>query len=526
MSRDVKDPDRAESGFMPGEYAAFAEFAEKNPGLDYYRLDWCCVHELNLFALRENVDFDAIGQMTDRLTEALPAIRRILAHPTMYLKVTEDILPVESVQVINNRTVDHAAVHSELWDNVTEDDRLIPRRLLTLRNQDDYAIYENVALTWLLTRIISYLRRHITLCRDLLYADRVLDMNVLERSNHLYHYLALGKIHTGYIRGFERYRDVTERCLGRLMYLYNTLVSRMGCPLVTACRPYIGRFSLHRSNLFRMHRDYHAVYDLCRHFSDLPADDLCPTDDPADREGYRVFCGALTLFAAGHFNFTADRETRFSLNAPDVRFTFGKWSLAVSTVRAGDADTGLLLSFDKDVGYRILLIPAFAADTETDDPAAALRRACPADEYVILTEEPGGDACRVSLSDIESFRRLQQHILRGMIKADRTYDTCPFCGHPMSAGTEPYPAGIVMSRVCPSCRTVITERECPETGARFMATEIDGPGRKSPAQTEDTVRKSAWVYERVAEGSMHYRNVTPVTAACDVICPHCGKVHV
>ena len=60
----------------------------------------------------------------------------------------------------------------------------------------------------------------------------------------------------------EAYRDTAQRCLARMEYLYDALTSRMDCPLIRQCSRYAGRFVLHRSNLFRMHRDYHCVYSL------------------------------------------------------------------------------------------------------------------------------------------------------------------------------------------------------------------------------------------------------------------------
>lgn len=536
MSGTVTSSDAPLVRDLTNGYADFAAFADAHPSMDYYRFDWSSVHELNLFALRETFDFDEVDRMSDLLTDALPSVKRILAHPTLYLKVTEEIVPVESVQIINNRTLEHATVHSELWENLTDDQRLIPRRLLTLKNQDDYAIYENVALTWLLFRVLSWLRRNISLCKDLLYADRVLDMNVLGRYDHLYHHLAVGKIHTGYIRGFDKLRDVTERSLNRLMYLYNTLAGRMGCPLVTACRPHVSRFKLHKSNLFRMHRDYHTVFKLCKAFAQSgdTADDSDDLPRDGTGEGYRIFVNALSIFAAGHFNFTCAPEAHFSLYTPDIGFSFLDWTLRLSDVILPDETGALLMTVAKDTEYRILMIPVQWADGNMENlknKYDAIRSAVSVDEYVVLSDEASDEIDkagipkkRVSLSDIESFRRIQQLLLRGMVCADRTFSDCPFCGHGLLP--EETAGDTVMSCTCPSCRTRIRRRVCPETGKAYMTTDIAVPEFTGSVLSADTVRKSTWVYDRIAESSMHFRNITRITASCDIICPHCGKVHI
>lgn len=522
MTDDVNRSAAPEYPAVADDYANFSAFADEHPDINYFRFDWSCVHELNLFALRETVDFDSILRLTDMIVEALPSIKRILSHPTMYLKVTEEIVPVESVQIINNRTLEHATVHSELWENMTDDGLLIPRRLLTLKNQDEYAIYENTALTWLLFRILSWLRRNISICKDLLYADRVLDMNVLGRNDHLYHYLAIGKIHTGYIRGFDKYRDIAERCLNRLMYLYNTLSGRMGSPLVKACRTRIEGFTLHRSNLFRMHRDYRTVYGLCKVFAELKETEVNEEQDSISREGYAAFCHAITIFAAGHFNFTADTDAVFSLRTPEINFSFAGWALNLHTVKTNLGLSGLLMTIRKDTEYRILLVPMPVTDKTAERSRKVhdvLRSICTADEYIILSDDPDHGGCRVSLSDIESFRRIQQLILRGMVCSDRTFDVCPFCGHPLKEEQDS------SAHVCSSCQTRIEKRSCPDSGLSYMATSIDNQTLSLTEPSEDIARKSAWVYDRIAEGRMHFRNITPITAACDIICPHCGKIH-
>ena len=97
----------------PSEYASILDFARTHNNLTYVEFDHYTKNEVNLFAIRENFDFDALEDAIDRISAALPAIKRIFAHPIIRLKDSDAILPVESVRVVNSKTVTHTAVHSE-----------------------------------------------------------------------------------------------------------------------------------------------------------------------------------------------------------------------------------------------------------------------------------------------------------------------------------------------------------------------------------------------------------------------------
>ena len=107
----------------------------------------------------------------------------------------------------------------------------------------------------------------------------------------------------------------------------------------------------------------------------------------------------------------------------DIRLTFGAWSLRLTVVQGeppadGVTPRGILIEVRRDLTYRILLLPTVRQSVrDGEDPAGAFRSVCPADEY--LPTDPFGTAGRLTLSltDIESFRRVQQLLLRAMVYA-------------------------------------------------------------------------------------------------------------
>ena len=71
----------------------------------------------------------------------MPSIKKILSKPIVYLKDKQEIVPVEAVKVINNQTLAHVAIHTELWNDITKEG-IKPRKLMTIEKIENYAIYE------------------------------------------------------------------------------------------------------------------------------------------------------------------------------------------------------------------------------------------------------------------------------------------------------------------------------------------------------------------------------------------------
>ena len=132
-----------------------------------------------------------------------------------------------------------------------------------------------------------------------------------------------------------------------------------------------------------------------------------------------------------------------------------------------------------------------------------------ADEYVYVTPYEGKDLF-ISINNIESFRRIQQVLLRGMIYSDSKRDICPFCGGNLVERNTDY--------VCEKCSTLISQRICPETSKNYFITSIDN----YEMSIDDT--KSKWLRHRQHESLLHFRNITPLKNG-EFVCPYCKKVH-
>lgn len=498
------------------EYEAVLAYAKSHRQISYAEFDADTVSEVNLFALHEHFDFEALDETLDQILKALPAIKRIFARPITRLRDSSVILPVESVRVVNNATIVHASGHSELWDDITEEG-LRPKKLLTVNHEDDYSIYENIAFARAIEIILRLIARNMRLLKDMLYASRDLKFNLLEREDHIAYYLAIGKLHIGYIRDYDRYLKSAEQSLDKLLFIDRVIRARLGSPIYKHCKHRLGKFELKKTNIFRHHKDYRRIYQLLKFFSDSKIGEYGSDEMPAaSGEGYGVFCTLITLFAVGHFNFTFENRPIDLFDLHEV-CTYKDWRLKIESLPFEDRRV-LRFTFMKDAVYTVLLLPA-VDQTCGEEVMRRLSAQYEADE--LLTAEPYEEAggVYISLFDLESFRRIQQILLRGMICADRKREICPFCSGALSRAEG---EGLIYE--CAACRTQIAHLTCPEKGAAYYATRIKNAKPPAPEQRE-SARRDKRLYDRMIEAGMHFRNITPIADGGEIICPKCGKIH-
>ncbi len=501
-------------GILNSAYSEILQFARTNGNITYQRFDSFLLSKVNLFALPEDFEFDALNTALDVIIDTLPAIKRIFANPITHIKTSSQILPVESVRVINNETIVHAASHSELWESITKDG-LKPRKLLTQENQDNFATYENIIFTRAVDMILSFVGKNIALLNNILYANRDLHFNLLERDNHLMYFMAIGKFHAGYVRDYAKYRTVAENCLNKALFIDRVLRARLTRPVYKHCKKQNSSPELKKTNVFRMDKEYNKIYRLLKRFSQQ---DLVP--EKVDRrvefskDGYYFYCLLLSIFSVGHFNFTFPEGKELDLQKLDATATFLKWKLRLETVSV-EAVRAISLTFFKDKQYRVLLIPV-AGESECVQVTEVLKANVKADEYIPITEyDVGNSTVNLSLYDIDSFRRIQQVLLRGMIMCDGTFEDCPFCGEQLSKRDGVYE--------CELCRTVIERSVCSETDEEYYVTKIRNFKPNFNSDDLGNRRDRMSQYRQLSE-LMHYRNITRLGQNLEIICPRCGRL--
>lgn len=235
------------------DYNNFISFLESYNNVTIPEFDYYLINKLSLFMVHENFSFDDLDQMISKINYVLPSIKRIFARPIIHLKDTDEVLPVEAVRLINNKTINHIATHSELWDDITSTS-IKPLKLMTRVYNDDFCIYENMVFAKTIDTILNYLKKQMKIIREMLYSGKILEMNLLERVNHPNYFLAIGKLHTGYIRSFSQNYEAIKEYYNKLNYYKDVITSRLKRNVYRLNKNYPNNFSLHNSNILLMQK--------------------------------------------------------------------------------------------------------------------------------------------------------------------------------------------------------------------------------------------------------------------------------
>lgn len=494
----------------------FALIKEQN-SITYGELDALMLKDLRLFDVPKDEYFKQIEDSLDRIIRVLPAIKRIFAKPIVRLKDVSEVVPAEMARIINSHTLSHASNHSELWDDITEDG-IKPKKLMTVGRAETYAIYENIVFARVVDAVLRFLRRTEALLKDVLYNCREMQFNLLDRTHHASFFLALGKLYSGYSKAQEMQYASYFRCAEKIVFIDRVLRARLRLPVYAQCKKKSGKIALKKTSIFRVHKDYREVYRLARWIEgEMDPDALSiASEEEAPRGAYRAFCSVLAVFAAGHFNFTFAEKQTLDFSDLHAVGSFLDWRMELETSVAVSRET-LIVRFQKERVHTVCLILAEKKDVSAVE-LEEIRGRIPADEYLFANAKEYGEDGVVYLSifNIDSFRRLQQIYLRGMLLSDTARKTCPFCGNSLERQDERI--------VCGVCRAEMWDGVCPKTGEPYVMSGIKKYQRSAEsARRQD--EHGRFLHDRYLEASLHFRNITPLSQSGEPVCPRCGEVH-
>jgi len=505
------------------EYNRFAsllediqKFVQKHQFVTYIEFDYFVVHDMTLFSIEPDFDFDQLEKTIHQIKKATPAIKRIFSKPIIVLKDNDDVLPVENARIINQNTLLHLANHGQFVSNITKKG-VKPRKLLTRIYEDEYSIYENIIFCNFIDEILSLIKRNRRTLNSLVYASNIMRFNLLEKINHVNYFLALGKLHTGYIRDFSQYLNLSKEMLKELSLISQAINPRLYKPIYQKNLKRNKNLKLKKTNIFLMQKDYRQVYKT---YNFLLGNQIKVEDqkESIDLElmikNYLTYVQMLTIFAVGHFKFEIDPQYKINLSSLDMTFLFKEWKLDIYSNNKKE----ILLFFTKEKTYRIM-ITGSVYDTKK---LSIYKRNYELDEVIVVNQFDEDYLERndvyISMQDIDSFRRIQQIILKGMIYSDTKRDVCPFCGGKLHK--DPY-HGFYQ---CNDCMIQIKETVCKETNKAFFYTD-NTYLKKYMSNLSDIKDDDFLDYEKQIESLMYFRNITKINQNGDIICPFCNVKH-
>lgn len=497
------------------EYSNVLNYSKENNNISYKLFNEHLTNNLYLFDVPNDDFFFQIDTKLNQIIKVLPSIKKVLSKPIVYLKDKQEIVPVEAVKVINNKTLAHVAIHAELWSNITNEG-IKPRKLMTIEKIENYAIYENIVVSRTINSILDFIKTTSLVLKDILYGCQDIHFNMLDRTHHKQYFLAIGKLHMEYASAHERHYSLYFSCIEKLLYIEKTLRAKLNAPVYKICNKNKSKIKLKKTNVFRSHKDYKQIYEIAKLFEDKLETNDNQLNQEIKKEDYGMFINLLLIFAIGHFNFQFNETETFDFFNLNNNCNFKEWYLNIQNIEYNNI-YGTTLTFSKDKQYTICIIYNDVNELEEKN-IKEFKNQIKANEYKFASYDKYGkkDILYLSIYDVDSFRRLQQLLLKGMIYCDQTHDVCPFCGNKMELNKEKYE--------CDICRGQIYEQTCPETNNKYYITSIK-KYKSYIKNNNQQQEKRKFLHDRYSDAQLHFRNITPIAIDGSIICPECGKKH-
>jgi hypothetical protein len=516
MTKDLDQLNLEEYNRFASLLEGIQNFVKNHQIVSYIEFDYYVVHDMTLFSIEPEFDFERLKKMIHHIRKSTPAIKRIFSKPIIVLKDSDDVLPVENARVINQNTLLHLANHGQFVSNITSKG-VKPRKLLTRIYEDDYSIYENVIFCNFIDDILLLIKKNRRTLNSLLYASNIMRFNLLEKVNHVNYFLALGKLHTGYIRDFSQYFSMSKEMLTELSLISQAINPRLHKSIYRKNILRNKHMTLKKTNIFLMQKDYHQVFKTYKYLlgAQIKVEEKIETIDfDLLNMNYLTYVQMLTIFAVGHFNFEIDPQFKINLNSLDITFSYKGWKLDIFNNNKKE----ILLYFKKEKTYKIMIFSC-VYNIKTLN---GYKKDYGVDEVIVVSQFDKDylerDDVYISMEDIDSFRRIQQIILKGMIYSDKKRDVCPFCGGRLHK--DPYHDVYQ----CNDCMTQIKQDVCKDHDKAFFYTD-NTHLKQHVIKKSDFKHDEYWYYEKQMESLMYYRNITKINHQSEIICPYCNKVH-
>ena len=496
-------------------------------GMSGYQFDDFVSNKANLFTTDAQFDFENTEFAIDKIISSLGAMKRIFAKPIIDLIDTMNIMAVETVRKIHSKTIDYSISHIETIDNIYKDGSVKPNRLLSNEYKILYETYENKCFCYCVNLCLKFVKINLAKLSNYLFLNKEeINVNILERLNHNKYYLAVGKLQTSYLRNFNKSFEDVERLMDKLLLINSTLMSRLNSKVYVRCKKakrnkVAHRLQLKKTNIFRNQKNYKRVYDLTRYllinYEVLLESTLTKEEINKLVEPYYQYCKTLALFSMYHFNFETQSNKKINLKKLSVNAKFKSFKISINE-KSANKIRYLLLEFKKEKKYRIVLYNVVDED-KRDDDLVTIKKKIKADEYIVCSPFAGAaDAVYISINNIDSFRRIQQIMLRGMIMSDSKHNICPFCGEKLTKHKKEKNV-----YECFKCHTVIAKKVCPNTKHSYYSTTINN--YKAYLSTLSQKNRKAYLSTKNLDSNMYFRNITKFNFNLEEVCPWCGDVH-
>ena len=281
-----------------------------------------------------NRKFESITKDIDvnKVLECVEKFPHIFQKPKQHLKQVNEIRPASVVSRIGQESISHLASHSEHWKGIKVGG-LIPERLLARTLEDDYAIYENVAVKTLADELYSEMKKLNEENVDCHMQMEMDDGHTVSAEQKSYYHardiLLKGMDEDEVIEQqilLDDQKNAIDKILQKLSKCRSTPLYRS----LKKAKPIRGK--LKKTNIFMMDKYYKEAYRLFEILRNRQ--EVSPYDATQEVTGeYALYCKVLFIFALRYFNFKPDTDEPDLFDEEQLSKTdyhFKKWHLSIN----------------------------------------------------------------------------------------------------------------------------------------------------------------------------------------------------
>lgn len=300
------------------------------------------IDTLKLSLCTFNRKFESITKNYDvvAMAECASYLPHIFQKPKRHLKQINEIRPAAVISRIGQESIRHLASHSEHWKGIKASG-LVPERLLARTLEDDFAIYENVAVKSMVDQLYRVMK---TLSEENIDCSMQMDIDdghaVSGEQKTYFH--ARDLLLKGMDDDSVAYNQMLlEDQRDHIVQILDKLSKCRSTPLYRTLRrqkPIRGR--LKKTNIFMMDKHYKQAYNLSELMLNRQEVNSYEAVENITGE-YTLFCKVLFIFALRYFNFKSEKPSADIFRGEafqDVVYSFKKWHVAISEHKIANLD--------------------------------------------------------------------------------------------------------------------------------------------------------------------------------------------
>ncbi|MBQ8719493.1 MAG: hypothetical protein IJY65_00490 [Clostridia bacterium] len=112
--------------------------------------------EVDASLKRSTIHKSIDNEWVDKIEATLPYLDVIVRNPSIMIEDVDEVLPVELSRHIGEKSIKHLAQHTNLILDITEDEEVIPQKILNVFHEETLLTYENKFINTLLVRLSAF----------------------------------------------------------------------------------------------------------------------------------------------------------------------------------------------------------------------------------------------------------------------------------------------------------------------------------------------------------------------------------